>query len=494
MKIKLIFVVSLLSFVYQSFAQSLPKFENGLIYKESTIRKLRRIGDSINIECKKHANLRDIYSIPQAYSSHFSLDSFNVKDAVRDMNNNMSFDEMVKKYPRAKINKNLITFREKAKNFADSTSVLFSTMDIGNDQQWSYFNDTTLLEKSLKNKWVYSYHEGNETFSESVYAFYFTTDFKSIKIPVQYIRMVQYCDCLTDSNSSVLVESALKQEPFWDMFDTTDYRKIIPAFYTLYHYVDSEMNSFREKYSENHELWMDHSDSILKTCLFKEPNSINLLHLAIEEGIRKEKSNEILEKLSAAYSTKENTLQLKRCRKVQGHCSDDYEPIIHTHEIATLAAECSKWSIFLRAHLDILNDRFERITDANHAQDARKTYIKELEKLNIDMPLLSIGTALQIRYFSKNHYFSSASRLGRALIESKDYLIVEKILLNAIKDDELDDYNRLYLYYTYISYINNLTDINRKKNSSNRLKQEIKSLPSRFYSNLSLDKLTYLQD
>ena len=136
----------------------------------------------------------------------------------------------------------------------------------------------------------------------------------------------------------------------------------------------------------------------------------------------------------------------------------DMSPRIHAQEIAVLAAETVKWDIFLRAHLDIMNDRFDRVSDGSYAWVGRRTYIKELENLGINVPDLLIGTGLRSSNVSNNHYNSYASRLGRTISESKDRIAFETQLIDMINDENLDDYNRLLMFYIYRVYVQELED------------------------------------
>jgi len=43
----------------------------------------------------------------------------------------------------------------------------------------------------------------------------------------------------------------------------------------------------------------------------------------------------------------------------------DESPRTHARAIALLAAETNNWDILLRAHIDIMNDRFERRSDGS---------------------------------------------------------------------------------------------------------------------------------
>ncbi|MBK7503592.1 MAG: hypothetical protein IPI52_00240, partial [Bacteroidetes bacterium] len=82
---------------------------------------------------------------------------------------------------------------------------------------------------------------------------------------------------------------------------------------------------------------------------------------------------------------KEKLLDEMRSTKVVGGCSQDSRPREHAINIAMLSAEVTNWEVFLKSHLDIMNDRFDRMSDGSYAYAQRKTYIKELEELDINV-------------------------------------------------------------------------------------------------------------
>jgi len=53
---------------------------------------------------------------------------------------------------------------------------------------------------------------------------------------------------------------------------------------------------------------------------------------------------------------------------------------------------------------------------------------------------------------SKNHYYGSIGRLGRALCETEKAIEIENKMLEMIADKELDDYNRILIFYLYKNY------------------------------------------
>ena len=155
----------------------------------------------------------------------------------------------------------------------------------------------------------------------------------------------------------------------------------------------------------------------------------------------------------------------------------DRSPRYHALAIAELAGETASWEIFLRSHLDIMNDRFERVSDGSYAWAARETYIKELEELDINVPDLLLGISLRVENPSENHYFGSINRIGRSLAEARDRKDIETVILNMIKDDELDDYNRALLYWLFRNYNHNLTDEAEQAQNNQRLAQAVAFMP-----------------
>lgn len=153
--------------------------------------------------------------------------------------------------------------------------------------------------------------------------------------------------------------------------------------------------------------------------------------------------------IALPYHIPSATFDQARSRKVYGQCSQDHTPRDHALAIAKLAAETASWDIFLRAHLDILNDRFARNSDASYGRDTRGTYIRELEQLGFDVSLLLMGITLRVDNPAKNHYYGSTDRIGRALSESREWDAVSEKIRLAVADTELDDFNRLLFWYLY---------------------------------------------
>jgi len=166
-----------------------------------------------------------------------------------------------------------------------------------------------------------------------------------------------------------------------------------------------------------------------------------------------------------------------RSTRVVGFCSMDSRPREHAVNIALLSAETTNWEIFLKSHLDIMNDRFERKSDGSYAWEGRNTYIKELEELNINVSDLIFGISFRMENTAKNHYYGSIGRIGRALSESKNRKQIEEGILSIIKDTNLDDFNRSLFYYLFKNYNYYLEDEVLKKENNNKLTLAVNTLP-----------------
>ena len=185
---------------------------------------------------------------------------------------------------------------------------------------------------------------------------------------------------------------------------------------------------------------------------------------------------------------KEKLLTEMRSTKVVGGCSQDSRPREHAMNIALLSAETTNWEVFLKSHLDIMNDRFDRVSDGSYAFAQRKTYIKELEELDINVLDLLMGISMRIENPATNHYYGSIGRLGRAITESKNKKEFENQILSMVEDAKLDDYNRVVAYFLFISYNNHLDDKTEHEENIKKVKLSISKLPNYIKEKIKLDE------
>jgi hypothetical protein len=470
-------------------------YNNGLIYSDVTMNQLTHIVDSLNLKFKRCDLSRIYYAKSQGIGHYVSMEKGRVKEAITDIRNHISFDGFVKKYAKAKVNYNMLILKSRYKNdyskkwvveFSGQTMVNYGEPEIAIEDDPEYFN------KELQGKWVIKKKNSPD---EDLEAFYITDEFKAAKIPEKYARMILYADCVIDTTTDIFTNKAGYYDNF-ERYSDKKYEKT--KLFAFTRYIEESTNHITEKnvpaaYGEYKWQGLDSmkkawvNDNLVNTEKFK-----TLLIAAVKEVKEKTSlSNDRFEEYVANYVSKADALEMKRNRRVMGQCSMDQSPRYHALNIAMLSAETVNWQVFLRAHLNIMNDRFERMSDGSYAWAQRNTYIKELEELNIEVQELLLGISLRIENPVEKHYYGSISRLGRALAETKNRIQLEEQLLSAIKDNDLDAYNRMLMHYLYLNYLYYLPQKADRLVSLEKLEAADKTLPGFLSSRIEIKKADF---
>jgi hypothetical protein len=345
----------------------------------------------------------------QAIGHKLELKKNDIKSAKKDLENNISLEKFLKKYPGTKLTKNILIVQFKYKDYEENDVMQFTEIRLDNDYGLEFRFDENLNKYNPKNlgNWIFKYSAKSSYSDEYIDAFYLPNKMESKKIPLYYSKMIGYADCLIDTTS-------------------TKFKKDLES-----GWVEIPQN------------W---------------------------KSLPSTKQAELLNKL--------------RSTRVVGSCSQDSSPRRHAINIAMLSAQTQNWEVFLKAHLDVMNDRFERISDGSYAWAGRKTYLKELEELHIDVLDLIIGISLRMEDPAINHYYGSIRRIGRALTETNNKSRVEQQLFSILTDTELDIYNRVLGFYIINNYYHNLEDKNEKLRFQTKLEEAVKSLPKELYSQI----------
>lgn len=506
-----------------SFSQNgeFKTYNNGLIYSENSVTKLKHIVDSLNLKFRVCNVNKKYKSVAQTKAIHVQLKKKSILEAKKDIENKIPLEDFIKKYPKAIISKKLLVTkyhyfdRYNKKDFVDIRNI-----ELNDGERFSILKSKSEfnpeINVSAKDKWVFNYEPKTEYSAESIEAFYFVENFESKSINEKYSKLIQYSDCMVDTTAYVFRENSIesgvryydtipkKHSLFVEYVNTKLNRPTFDYddFFSSDEFVDPKklskkkkqkieerrkiVDSKYEKFYKDLELWESKRGSRLDSLRVNDVTFLPRLNEAFLESKNLKSSSDAFEEYVESYISKEAALELKRNRRVIGGCSMDNSPRIHAFNIAILSAETIKWEIFLRSHLDIMNDRFERVSDGSYAYGARKTYINELETLDINVLDLILGISLRIENPASNHYYGSIGRIGRALSESKDAKKIESQLLEMIADNELDDYNRILMYYLFANYNSYIEDQSVRTENNLKLKNSISKLPDYLASNIEL--------
>lgn len=424
-------------------AQEFTIQNNGLIYDAATIQRLHEIADSLDLKYK-------VCDPNPQYNSYLQGKAFTIAyDTAYEalfaaIKNGVSPQMLKTQFPKLEIS-------------SEQLYVLFPQKNDAGAPVWEVhiFPENTSVEYEMATlpkaaTWEIDTYPKNE-YRERDYlgATYFISEPKRVSIPLRYARMVQYADCMIDTTTSIYLSE------YEDIQEAKAARNIanpaldaFEAFISPYPRPAIDSSIEIEKRYEAVGIWFKKRQERVSE-LSGTPEFKKLLQAAVAEAAEHKLPNYWLEQIVSEYLGPRETLTMKRLRRVYGQCSMDSSPRDHALEIAQLSAQTAQWEVFLRAHLDILNDYFERGTDGSYAWGQRQTYLKELEELGINVPYLMLGIALRVDNVSPNHYYGSVGRVGRALSESKDLKQVESMLQQGMLDPTLDDLNRKIFYYLF---------------------------------------------
>lgn len=462
--------------------------KNGLIYSDNTISQLKHIVDSLNLKHK-------VCDINKVYKSKFigkvhciTMEKGAIKQAKIDMDNNISFEKFIEKYNPTEVSKELLVVKFNYENYENKKITEYQVFDFKNgyNKEYKKENWNNNNQNNLKGKWIYNYYSKSEYNKESINAVYFIDDLVQYDLPIKYAKLIQYSDCLIDTNTTIFKESnstnyksnkKVKKENAVSTF--ISYIHIVtnrPEY--NYHDDDDNDGSKYKEYREKYSIWDSLRPYKVDSLKMADKKFWMLLNSAVIEVKNEGGSNDELEVYVGKYISKKEELILKRNRRVVGGCSMDNSPRIHALNIAKLSAETINWEVFLRAHLDIMNDKFERMSDGSYAFGGRKTYLKELEVLDIYTNDLLLGISLRFENAAENHYWGSISRIGRSFADTKDKTIIENKMLEIIADNTLDDYNRVLIYYLFLNYNRYLTDEQDQLNNNKKLRLAVAQMPN----------------
>jgi hypothetical protein len=443
-----------------------PAYAGGLVYPPETMARLRHIADSLQVRFRSCALDRVYRTSRQARGvfMRFEGDRSGVKKVLAALDARATPDELTARFGKLVTTKPtpLVAMEDSATSYDDDGRFLQYVL-IPFDDGWT---PLTPEKGALGHKGGWVYDAALETAYGEPYirAFYFEEEPATIALPDSYARLVQYVDCLVDTTTSTRSRSSYERPEI-----PSELSSLIARLRELMRFAGRpEPPKWDEKLSRDsldrlyaahnarYREWIRQRDAHWGSLVAARSDLRELLVSTAWRAIAEGYSTEELELWVALCDDPSLTLDLKRSRTVVGSCSMDDSPRRHALEIAELSAHATRWDVFMRAHLDILNDRFERVSDGSYAWEQRDTYLRELEALDIDVEDLLIGSSLAVENVAANHYFGSIGRLGRALTESSTREQFEEHVLGMMADEALDDFNRARLFLLYTSYLYHL--------------------------------------
>lgn len=438
-----------------------------LLYSDQALARLKSEISVKNEGFKALPPGKAIYAIPQGTAIIFSAEGTKADEAKSMLEAGISLKQFAGRFSDIKKGNELLFY--KIRHDSD-TKVEFRAVTFGTRQANSvYSGKMRTYEEDMSGRWVYNYHPGNRHGKSRLTAMYIKQEIKRTALPQQAAFCINYADHLIDTNTMIYAENAVRTgwriagKEYGPVADFMQLTRDFPGRPSPPEKQDREtFMVFRKQLAE----WEEKRAQWLDRKMKEDPGFKELLLKACKAALNGEGRSYRMEEFESyveQYISPETALDLKRRRKVTGSCSMDPGPINHAYHIARLAGETCCMEIFLRAHLNILYDRFERVTDGSYAEPERLTYGKELEVIGIDMKELIPGTLLRGINLSSNHYYGDVNRAGRAMAELSRRQEIYSGIEELIGHPRLDLFNKCMLVFLARSYNHHLWQKGQKE-------------------------------
>lgn len=155
-------------------------------------------------------NLTDAELLKHTASAHYIyMESGNIKSAVKDMENNLSFNEWLAKHPNVKLEENLLIVKSDYSLMKNKKSTNYTSLPAKNRLPHSIISKNDLTTSS--GKWIFNYSPKNKFSDEFLIGFYFTSDFGFEVLTENAPKIIAYGNAIEEKGNVML--SNFNQEP-----------------------------------------------------------------------------------------------------------------------------------------------------------------------------------------------------------------------------------------------------------------------------------------
>ena len=454
------------------------------IISESDIPKL----DSIIRNLEKNYNQSEtpnFYSLPQTSASYFEIITKDPKKFLAELKKSENLKQLQNKFKGLQVDNDLLVIKNVYSDYKNEKKLEIKSFEITNNQNHGIklsFNDS-LNQNNLKH--FHSSYTSKRDSITTIRGFYLNNEFKSINLPKRISDWINYADLIVRPETSIFYDSDNKSNGF-----RAYKRTIIDSLVNYY-----ELKTNKPPYKKEQDFitrrkelneWQSKKEKFADSLYTNDQNFKKLLIEALEYAEENKVSNGDLEDFTAQLISKKRALKLMRQNRQVGTCSFDNGPIIQQKRIASLASKTQNWDVFIKSFLNVMNNNVSRNANSNIASNARKTYIEELAKLDLDIDKILLGSNVRIEDATRKHYFSDGSKIAKAYanLNSDKQEYFENKTFEIIKDEEIDAFNKLHFYNTLKNYQYFIKDSIKKTELEKDIQNLVPLLPKELKSRI----------
>jgi hypothetical protein len=169
--------------------------------------ELQQVLNSFHDELTKNGINESDFLNHTATAHYIYIDKGKIKSAIKDLKNNIPFNEFILQHPDTKVDSNLLVIRHQQLNFKNETVTNYTNLP-GNKK---YLHSITSTRKTVmpnynfKGKWIYNYVSKTKYSDEFLMAFYFTSNFGFESLSNQFPTVIAFSNSI-QKKGDLLVE------------------------------------------------------------------------------------------------------------------------------------------------------------------------------------------------------------------------------------------------------------------------------------------------
>ncbi len=336
----------------------------------------------------------------------------------------MSKDSLLQMYPKTKVISEVFVVEMNQQTHKD-----YYTYAVFINGEWQNYKAVKSIDKPtfaaasghIKGKQGVHYYES---------ILYFDQPWNYQKLDAEFADLISYAQCLVNAEIPIFLNHPSDQHK-----DEKSARQLIQYIDSLasLHYIDStnwHKHKRRNAWINNYATKDKYVINAYKTLIGKPHNEF--IHPT-------------LEKLAYQLEDFKGILSFHRNHPITGSCSMDERPILQLEKIAKSAALNMDWDLFIKAHLDLINNRFSAFAYSSYGVANREAPAKSLESI-FDPTALFLGTILQYHQSYPKQYISNRFQIAKSLLLLSHREQAIEWLIDMSTSSGLDLYNRLCIF------------------------------------------------
>lgn len=388
-------------------------------------------------------------SIPQASGVNFQLKTKQGAKFLAQLHSVRNVEKLKPRFPELNIHKNNMIVKTFGYNYMNEDVMTVHCIDrngeFGRGVQLKYTDSLTydsqriFIEPDLNGGGT-SYLNGTLT----------NEKFKTYRIPERYSDWINYANIMLESDDPVFTH-ANKLQPLYptklnplQVLQSYFYRKTFPP----------KVNDEMFELNKRHGKWLEQRNTLVDSLFESDIAFRKIFKKAITYAEKSKTTNDELVDFAEHFNGKQNALELIRFKPKSDACGLSKSVIYQERKIVDLALATRNWPAFIKASIDIINVKLNAKAMVFYMPEETKTYGSRIENLDINLDKILVGSLFTTDEKNNKLYQITPQKIGQ-FFASRDAAhqdFYESSVASVIEDPDVDLFNKLQFYNSFMSY------------------------------------------